>query len=224
MITATSLGLEIKSQVFTACFGNKSATLDRFKEAYPDFSFQTMHQVHGDTNVELKSFMNTEPQADALVTSSPKIALIVKSADCLPILIVGNKGKKIAAIHAGWRGIENRIFVKTANKHFPHDTGLSVYVGPHILFSSFEVSTDVKDLLLESAKVKTETPDLVKPKENGKYLVNLFGLLQFQLQELKVESDHLQAYLEDTVTSNHLNSFRRDAKNAGRNLSFIALN
>lgn len=70
-----------------------------------------VRQVHGDALL-----FDPEPgpvdqpgviEADALATARPGQALVIKTADCQPILLANKKGKHVAALHAGWRG--NRI-------------------------------------------------------------------------------------------------------------------
>ena len=53
------------------------------------------------------------PEADALVTAKPNIALAIFTADCVPIFIVDVKTPAIGIAHAGWRGTLAQIAVKT---------------------------------------------------------------------------------------------------------------
>ena len=69
----------------------------------------TCRQVHGDNVELLDSVPVSLPTADALITSSDEIFLGVKTADCLPILILDPKRGIAAAVHAGWRGTVLRI-------------------------------------------------------------------------------------------------------------------
>ena len=83
----------------------------QFNEAF-DFEIPTglelatMEQSHSDVFLEID-----EPgdyQADALITREKKLTLIVKTADCMPVLI--SDEEKIGVIHIGWKGLENNIF------------------------------------------------------------------------------------------------------------------
>ncbi len=69
----------------------------------------TCRQVHGDNVEVLDSVPVSIPTADALITSSDEIFLGIKTADCLPILILDPKRGVAAAVHAGWRGTVLRI-------------------------------------------------------------------------------------------------------------------
>ena len=83
---------------------------------------------------------------DALATSSPGIALVVRTADCVPILVSDSSRPFIAAVHAGWRGTLERILERTLQLAL--DTGsrpgdLWVWMGPHIRREHYQVSPDL---------------------------------------------------------------------------------
>lgn len=65
-------------------------------------------QVHGNDVITVSAGAEQEPsaalQADAIATASPGIAPTVITADCLPIVIAAPRA--VAAVHAGWRGLE----------------------------------------------------------------------------------------------------------------------
>ena len=77
-------------------------------------------------------------QSDGIYTSFNKIALVVKTADCMPILIKNNNF--IAAVHAGWRGIKKNIIELTLNRL---GNGGEIYIGPHAKSCCYEVKSDV---------------------------------------------------------------------------------
>ncbi|MGN1038463.1 MAG: polyphenol oxidase family protein [Mailhella sp.] len=70
--------------------------------------FSEVHQVHGIRTVfepEIQSpALRPAEQADGMATSRPGTALMIKTADCQPILIAHESGSYIMAIHSGWRG------------------------------------------------------------------------------------------------------------------------
>ncbi|MEY4225925.1 MAG: hypothetical protein RL190_682 [Actinomycetota bacterium] len=70
------------------------------------------HQVHGAVVREAAplhgGFLDPQgelPQADALVTREPELALVALAADCVPIVIAALDGSAVAVVHAGWRGL-----------------------------------------------------------------------------------------------------------------------
>ena len=77
----------------------------------PTFGFQDfaeVHQVHGVHTVFEPEAQNPgEPSpidADGMATTRPGLALMVKTADCQPILIAHESGCYFMALHSGWRG------------------------------------------------------------------------------------------------------------------------
>lgn len=84
---------------------------------------------------------------DALISRRPGVAIGVKTADCLPVLLVDRRRRAVAAIHAGWRGMVQRIVEKSAGelrhafRSRPED--LFTAIGPGIQACCFEVGPEV---------------------------------------------------------------------------------
>ena len=71
-----------------------------------------LHQVHGRTVViAARDDGGQTPEADAIVSDDPSVALIVRVADCAPILIADRRTHAVAAVHAGWRSTMQRIVI-----------------------------------------------------------------------------------------------------------------
>lgn len=62
------------------------------------------YQVHGNTAVVVDANSRPGPRSDVLVTASPARTLMLRFADCTPILLVDPTRGVVAGIHAGWRG------------------------------------------------------------------------------------------------------------------------
>ena len=75
-------------------------------------SFADMIQTHSDIVLEIDKKGTYE--ADALITETKNLKLVVKTADCMPVVI--SDGKKVGVIHIGWKGVENKIFFKAIKK------------------------------------------------------------------------------------------------------------
>jgi YfiH family protein len=73
-----------------------------------DFAvWQELRQVHGQTmhsDLEGDFFEEVKLEGDGLCTSRPGHALVIKTADCQPILLAHAAGRHVAALHCGWRG------------------------------------------------------------------------------------------------------------------------
>jgi YfiH family protein len=78
----------------------------------PPDRLRLLNQVHGRTVVSAASGMReawTRPQADAIISDDPSVALVVRVADCAPILVADRRLGVVAAVHAGWRSTMQRI-------------------------------------------------------------------------------------------------------------------
>ena len=65
------------------------------------------HQVHGDIIKEVTNPFTTRDElegVDALVTNVPGVAISVRTADCIPVLLYDPVNEAVAAVHDGWRG------------------------------------------------------------------------------------------------------------------------
>jgi polyphenol oxidase len=89
------------------------------------------------------------PAGDALLTAEPGILLTVRTADCLPVLLVDARLRVIAAVHAGWRGALARVIEKTVGelrRMFGSAPGnLVAALGPAIGSCCYEVGDEVVD-------------------------------------------------------------------------------
>ena len=74
-----------------------------------DLEIASMEQSHSDVSIEVDT--SGTYKADGLITNKKKLALVVKTADCMPVIITDEK--KIGIVHIGWKGLENKIFHKT---------------------------------------------------------------------------------------------------------------
>ncbi len=87
------------------------------------------------------------PQADALITQEPDLALVALSADCVPIVIAALDGSAVAVVHAGWKGLVGGVVEATLAA-----LGAGAYaaaVGPCAGPRAYEVGEDVAGPLRE---------------------------------------------------------------------------
>lgn len=107
-----------------------------------------LHQVHGRAVVRA-SGGHTTPEADAIVSDDPSVALVVRVADCAPILIADRRLGVVAAVHAGWRSTMQRIAlaaVETLGAEYasrPED--LVAAIGPSLGHCCGEMGEEVVD-------------------------------------------------------------------------------
>ena len=94
-------------------------------EYFPHKHFIVANQTHSDNiiviNKPQESWLTKREDhaiedCDALITNQKNIMLTIMTADCVPILLFDAKQKVIAVIHAGWKGTEQEITLKTVEK------------------------------------------------------------------------------------------------------------
>lgn len=115
----------------------------------PEIPFQQVTQVHGTDIVSLETL---PCEADGMVVSWEEFhkPLAIKTADCMPIVIEGEKG--VVFLHAGWRGLANGIL---SRPEISMVVPQRVLIGPSIHECCFEVSPDFKPNFPESTNFKT---------------------------------------------------------------------
>ena len=108
-----------------------------------------LNQVHAAAVAEFSPEISL-PDADASITVLPEQVCAVLTADCLPVLLCNTLGTKVAAVHAGWRGLKSGVLQQTL-KYFAGDDVLA-WLGPAISAASYEVDDFVRDQFVVSCK------------------------------------------------------------------------
>jgi len=107
-----------------------------------------LRQVHGTRVVHLDEW---QPgiEADAAWTDRPGRIAAILTADCLPILIADVRGRCIAAVHAGWRGLAAGVIEQTLASLPVRPDELMAWIGPAIRQSNYEVGDEVREVFAE---------------------------------------------------------------------------
>ncbi len=219
---------ELKKIPFlTHGFGNKNWRMQYFKQRkeWQDFQLVWLQQIHSNIVHAVRKAPAHNLRGDALITDQPLLLLIVKSADCLPVLIVEEKKRLIAAIHCGWQGTRKRIIQQVMDilkKDFGgQPSSVKVAMGPHIKGECYEIGQEVHLSFLEAGFPAS----LFRPVAGlkGKYMFDLAKANFRQLIKSGVKADHI--FNIDICSHCHplFPSYRRDKEKAGRMLSFIGL-
>ncbi|MAV90912.1 MAG: hypothetical protein CL676_05785 [Bdellovibrionaceae bacterium] len=211
------LGHEFKTTNSLGFFGSKDASLEHLKRLYPDFDFRMLKQIH--SNIVIES-TDQIVEADGHWSQNKNEALVIQTADCIPLLI--ETPERVFGLHAGWRGVENGIFTKALERLRPLEKDkVFVVAGPHILKQSFEVGIDVAERLAKSDPGGDPSKIIFPHKDSDKRYVNLDPIIENQGRSL-APNMKLEFLSIDTFSSSEHPSYRRNGKNAGRMLSFIA--
>ncbi len=172
----------------------------------------TLHQIHSDICVAARGRTGLLGDGDALVENTPGHLVAVKTADCIPILLVDEQQRAVAAVHAGWRGTVQRIAQRALEKMSAEFGSAPAHVhaaiGPGIGKCCYEVGAEVAAHFGES----------------GTCCIDLVAANRRQLIEAGIPPAHV--YAADLCTKCHaddFHSFRRDREQAGRMLSFAGV-
>ena len=185
-------------------------------------------QVHSDTIYELAPTgdvpASDQVAADAIITGRRGQGIAVRTADCVPMLMVAPNISRVAAVHAGWKGTTLLIasqVVEALRQRGADVSQLKVAIGPCIQGSHYEVDEPV---LQELEKTFPITSDIMQPKGEGKYWLDLAAANRHSLLEAGVDPAHIDVIDLCTFERDDLfYSYRRDGAGTGRNVSWIQL-
>ncbi len=194
-------------------------------EEWKDFRLVMLDQVHSDTVHRLERPPERKLLGDALITSRTGLFLTIKTADCLPALLVDENRRVIAAVHCGWRGTLKRILervVRDLRESCGSDPSrLLVALGPCIGPDCYEVGSGVKEAFEEASfppailREQTSTP--------GKYLLDLREANRGQLDRAGVKRENVFSCDACTHCRSDLLSYRRDKVKKKRMFAFIGM-
>lgn len=178
---------------------------------------QWLQQVHGIDVIEA-SVDGTVPQADACFTTQAGLSCAVMTADCLPVLFCTTNGDRVAAAHAGWRGLADGVLEVTVARLQVPAAELLVWLGPAIGPQQFEVGVDVRDAFLAFSD-DCDKAFSARADKPGHWLADIYQLARIRLHALGIE----QIYGGDFCTfsdKTRFFSYRRDGV-TGRMASLI---
>lgn len=176
-----------------------------------------LNQVHGKAVVDVANTSIT-PVADAAFSSAPGQVCAVMTADCLPLLICNTGGTKVAAVHAGWRGIVAGVIVQ-ALQQFEGDDVL-VWLGPAIGPESYEVDDKVRDQFLRLNTPAIDYVDAFQFARPGHWHFDLYAAARLGLIAAGVKEVYGGNFC--TFADERFYSFRRSGI-TGRQASLIWL-
>jgi YfiH family protein len=197
----------------------------RNRPEWTDYKPVFLDQIHSNIIQVIDNITEEKLKGDAMITGFPFLLLIIKTADCLPVLIVDESQKVIAAVHCGWRGTSKRVVQKVIKRMKDHygcyPASLLVALGPCIGHECYEVGEDV----FQSFEKEGLSTEFFRdhPLRRGKYLLDLKGANLSQVVSAGVEEKNVFSLDICTHCHESLPSFRRDKDKAGRTPSFIGM-
>lgn len=179
----------------------------------------TLRQVHSATVWNADSLGDRQQEGDALVSAQVGRSIGVRTADCVPLLLLDCRTRAVAAVHAGWRGTAAQIARNTVEKlrkdYESRPRDLYVAVGPCIRPCCYEVSSEVAERF-------SELPESVQRSPQGKPRLDLAQANRSQLLDTGVPGTQIfDCALCTSCLADRFFSFRREPDNPGRMLSSI---
>ena len=193
-----------------------------------------MHQLHSDIVHRLDEVPEKKLEGDALMTNIPGLLLVIRTADCLPVLLMDEENRAVAAVHCGWRGTEKRILekaVKAMGEAYgskPADTLAAL--GPCIGPACYEVGLEIRERFLRAGfptsvfAERGRLPAIQVPNLKGRYLLGLREANTWLLCEMGFKKANI---FNPGPTCTHceprLLSYRRNSADPRRMSNFIGL-
>jgi YfiH family protein len=178
-----------------------------------------LNQTHSTTAVPA-ILANDGRNADAVFTDETNRVCAVLTADCLPLLICNKQGTRVAAIHAGWRGLANGVIESTIEALNLPPEDILVWLGPAIGPSKFEVRQDVYDAFTQKDPHAAMAFCKISDEQ---WLGDLYTLARLRLQKFQITQIYGGEYCTHSDQDRFF-SYRRDGKIIGSivNLIWIA--
>lgn len=177
-------------------------------------------QVHGTRVVKVEAAPSAGTtvdvgECDALVTSLPGIALVVQTADCVPILLAGDNA--IGVVHAGWRGTAAGVAGAAAEalRALTADPGsVRAWLGPAIGACCYEVGGEVADRF---------DGEFLHASSSGRFRLDLPAVVRSQLEAAGIPRERISSHPSCTMCGGpRFASWRRDREKAGRMIALVA--
>jgi YfiH family protein len=173
-----------------------------------------VEQVHGDRVIVVEGETPDRTRvekADALIARTAGVAVGIRVADCVPILLADAASGNVAAVHAGWRGVELCVIEKTLGSIKATAAAIGPCIGP----CCFEVGRDVADRI-----VKAVDATVVDREAGDKVFIDLRRAVHLQLVRAGITTiDDVRGCTR--CDAEQFFSHRRDGDAAGRHLAVI---
>ena len=182
----------------------------------PGARLADLYQVHGAT-VDVVDARTTEtrPHADGIVTARPDVVLMVRAADCVPVLLADPHAGVVGAAHAGRQGMALGVVPATVERM--RELGardVRAWIGPSICGRCYEVPERLRD------EVAAVEPASAATTSWGTPALDVAAGVRAQLERLGVPVEDVGAC---TRERDDLYSYRRDGAAAGRQAGVIRL-
>ena len=170
-----------------------------------------LRQIHSARVLDAGATPGCRGEGDALVVRTGRLAALVASADCVPVLVAGEAG--VAAIHAGWRGVASGVVPAAVDRL--GGGGRTAWIGPGIGPCCYEVGEEVARAVVDASTVAA-----LRAGTGSRPHLDLAVAVAHQLRAAGV-GEIVRISICTRCHGEWLCSHRRDGADAGRNLAFI---
>ncbi|MGK2875052.1 MAG: peptidoglycan editing factor PgeF [Nocardioides sp.] len=179
-------------------------------------SHADLYQVHSSRVVVLERGAGPgRPEADGIVTARAGTPLLVRAADCVPVLFADPERGVVGAAHAGRRGVQADVVTRVVDTMAELGaSGVHAWIGPHICGRCYEVPALMRE------EVAAAVPATWAETSWGTPSLDLGAGIAAQLGAAGVQV-HLQARC--TLEDDDFFSYRRDAGRSGRHAGIVML-
>lgn len=170
--------------------------------------FARLHQVHGDVVVVVDAPSGSAPTADGQVTARRGLGLMVRVADCVPVVLGDPLAGVVGAAHAGRRGVQLDVVTRTVERM--RELGardVRAWIGPHVCGRCYEVPADLRD------EVAAAVPATYAETSWGTPALDLGAGVAAQLAAAGVSASVVPGCTREDAS---FHSYRRDGAAAGR--------
>ncbi len=174
--------------------------------------YTSVKQIHSDIIHYAGPQHGCLGEGDALLSDQPGITIGVRTADCVPVLIVNPELRVVAAVHAGWRGTAQRIAAKVVEEMASEPSKLIAVIGPCIGECCYEVGPEVQTRFASDFPERGDLTHIDLAEANRRQL------LAAGLVRTNIEVSGLC-----TKCDPDLHSFRRDKEASGRMVAAIGV-
>lgn len=185
-------------------------------------------QVHGDRVVQAPASPTDQTtgetlrpaftEADGVFTAEQGDVLGIRVADCIPLLLVDPVGRRVAAVHSGWKGTDAQIALRAVERlseQGSNPADLRAAIGPHIRSCCYEVSEELAQRF--TAKFGAQAVRRDKPTPQ----LDLSFAVAKSLTDGGVPPGHVDVLPQCTHCDVRFFSHRRDKGVTGRHMAFV---
>jgi YfiH family protein len=190
-----------------------------------------LHQVHGSRIVTANpaDAQTDRPEADGIISNDPALALVVRVADCAPLLVADKRNRAVAAVHAGWRSTMRRIAAEVvrslAASYGSRPEDLVVAIGPSLGACCGEMGEEVVTAFAEAGHDGTSIDRWFRREPGRRPHFDLWRANADQLVAAGVPAENIHS--SGLCTRTHagtFHSYRASGPGAGRMAAVIRAN